>query len=111
MCSHHYKKTRLLQGKFASKNFSCKFATDFQRNCKKIYDPRKSLANLQGNISLANLQGICKNFVCVSCFLTAPSEICNRFAKNMHHICKFYHISLPKSNKVNEKLLIKIFSV
>lgn len=44
----HYKKTIDLQGKFARKNFPCKFARDLQRNCKEIYNPRKFVANLRG---------------------------------------------------------------
>lgn len=103
----HYKKTSLLQGKFAREKFPRKFETYLQRNCKKSYHPRKSLVNLQGkhfsrnslanlqeiceeNVSLANLQEICKGSYSVLanplqiCKIKILSQICKGFARTLY---------------------------
>ena len=60
--TNHYKKARLLQGKFTGEIFLRKFVTNSQGNCDEKNFPRKTLANLRQNIFLAKLQPICETF-------------------------------------------------
>ena len=85
----HYKKARLLQGKFAGEIFPRKFALDSQGNCDEKKFPRKTLANLRQNIFLAKLQPICETFPQTH---AKPSQICDRICSrksvtNLQGIC------------------------
>ena len=93
--TNHYKKARLLQGKFARENLPRKFATEPQGHCDKNNFPRKTLANLHQNSFLAKLQPICETFPKTH---ANPSQICDRSYRrksvtNLQGIC--VRIAIP----------------